>query len=199
MNATADRSTDTPAAETAGPLRTPSDETASPLRVVWPVLRITMALVFLWAFLDKTFALGFSTGRDPKTGAVDLFGAAAWIHGASPTTGFLQFGTQGPLSPLFHGLAGNVVIDWLFMLGMGGVGIALLLGIATRIATLSGVALMVLLRLAVWQSATNPIIDEHLVYALVLIGLAITPAARTASLDASWQRLPVVRRVPILR
>ena len=199
MNTTDDRTALATDQDTTSPHRSSGVETAPVLSAVWPLLRIAMALIFLWTFLDKTFALGFSTGRDAKTGAVDLFGPAAWIHGASPTTGFLEFGTQGPLAPLFKALAGNVVVDWLFMLGMGGVGVALLLGIATRIATVAGVALMVLLRLAVWQSPNNPIVDEHLVYALVLIALSLTPAARRVSLDAMWQRLPIVRRLPILR
>ena len=32
--------------------------------VVWGLLRIAMGWTFLWAFLDKAFALGFSTGRN---------------------------------------------------------------------------------------------------------------------------------------
>lgn len=168
-------------------------------RFVWPALRVGLSFVFLWAFLDKTFALGFATGRDAETGAVDFLGSAAWVSGGSPTSGFLEYGTSGPLRPLFSALAGSPIIDWLFMLGMGGVGIALLLGIATRIATIAGVALMVLLRLSVWQSANNPVIDEHVIYALLLVGLASLPAARLWSVDPLWQRLPLVRRVPILR
>ena len=168
-------------------------------RFVWPTLRVAVSFVFLWAFLDKTFALGFATGRDPETGAVDLLGPAAWVSGGSPTSGFLEYGTNGPLRPLFSALAGSPIVDWLFMLGMGGVGVALLLGIATRIATTAGVALMVLLRLATWQSENNPVIDDHVIYALLLVGLATLPAARLWSVDPLWQRLPLVRRVSILR
>ena len=51
--------------------------------------------VFLWAFLDKTFGLGFGTGLDAETGVVDRFGDAAWINGGSPTLGFLNFGATG--------------------------------------------------------------------------------------------------------
>ncbi|MGN7862410.1 hypothetical protein ACTJI8_17640 [Microbacterium sp. 22303] len=171
----------------------------NPLHAVWPVLRIGIAFVFLWTFLDKTFGFGFATGRDPKTGAVTPFGPEAWIHGGSPTTGFLQFGTQGPLAPVFASIAGSPIVDWLFMLGMGGVGIALLAGVATRIATVSGIALMLTLRIAVWESPNNPIVDEQIIYALVLVALSITPAARRLSLNARWQQLSLVRRVPSLR
>ena len=34
---------------------------------VWGVLRLMMGFTFLWAFLDKLLALGFTTGRNPKT------------------------------------------------------------------------------------------------------------------------------------
>ena len=164
-----------------------------------PVLRITMGLIFLWPFLDKLFALGFSTGRDRETGAVELFGSDAWLNGGSPTTGFLSHGVEGPFAPLLSSLAGNVLVDWLYMLGMGGVGVALIFGIAVRIATAAGIALMVLLRLAVWTSEHNPVLDDHVVYCLVLLALAVTPGARVWSLNSWWSGLPIVRKVPLLR
>jgi thiosulfate dehydrogenase [quinone] large subunit len=167
--------------------------------IIWPLLRIALAFVFLWAFLDKTFALGFATGRDPETGEVAILGSAAWINGGSPTSGFLEFGTSGPLASSFSSLAGNPVIDWLFMLGMGGVGIALLLGIGMRIAAAAGVAIMLLMRLAIWQSENNPVVDDHLIYALLLIALAVQPEALRGSLAAAWRCLPLVERFPILR
>ena len=57
---------------------------------VLAVLRIGFGLTFLWAFLDKTFALGYHTGYD-QAGNLDRFGDAAWINGGSPTEGFLAF------------------------------------------------------------------------------------------------------------
>lgn len=164
-----------------------------------PLLRIVMGVVFLWPFLDKLLGLGFATGRDPKSGAVRLFGADAWINGGSPTKGFLAFGVKGPFAPAFHSMAGMAVVDWLFMLGMGGVGIALLLGIATRITTVAGIALMLTLRLAVWESPNNPIVDEHIVFAVVLAAITGLPSARRWSLAERWQQLPIVRRLPVLR
>jgi hypothetical protein len=38
---------------------------------VWGMLRIALGWTFLWAFLDKAFALGFATGRNPETGAIE--------------------------------------------------------------------------------------------------------------------------------
>ncbi len=185
--------------ETADILRRPRRDASSRLLWALPVLRIATGLVFLWPFLDKLLALGFATGRNPRSGAVQLFGPDSWLNGGSPTKGFLSFGVKGPLASAFHAMAGTPVVDLLFMAGMGGVGIALVLGIATRIATVAGIALMLLLPIAVWESPNNPIVDEHLVTALVLIALAAVPDARRFSLDARWQRLSVVRRFAALR
>ena len=89
----------------------------------WGVLRLLMGFTFLWAFLDKAFALGFATGRNPETGAINFLGPDAWINGASPTEGFLSFGlhTKEPLLSFYQGLAGSAVIDWIYMLSMLGI------------------------------------------------------------------------------
>jgi len=75
-------------------------------RYVWAVLRIFIGLIFLWAFFDKTFGLGFATNLEN-----------AWINGGSPTTGFLAHATNGFFAPFFQSLAGSALVDWLFMLG----------------------------------------------------------------------------------
>lgn len=79
--------------------------------------------MFLSAFVDKTFGLGFATAAED-----------AWINGGSPTFGFLNFATEGKLfHDFFAGLAGPVA-DWLFMAGLFGIGLALILGVGMRIA-----------------------------------------------------------------
>ncbi len=165
-------------------------------RSVWAVTRISLGFVFLWAFLDKTFALGFATGR-AEDGTIDR--AAAWINGGSPTEGFLSFGTKGPFAGFFQGFAGAPLADWLFMLGLFGIGVALILGIGMRIAAASGAFMLVLMYLAVLLPENNPVIDDHIVYALVLIGLALGNAGDTFGLGGRWAQLPVVQRYPILR
>src|SRR6186713_867118 len=89
------------------------------------VLRISTGFVFLWAFLDKTFGFGYATPS-----------AKAWIHGGSPTKGFLSSVEVGPgwLQTFFHNIAGDPWANWLFMLGLLGIGVALILGIGLRIA-----------------------------------------------------------------
>ena len=122
--------------------------TAAPsraFRVVAGILRLSLGWVFLWAFLDKAFALGFNTGRNPDTGVVTRFGDAAWNHGGSPTLGFLKFGTEGPLAGFYQSFAGAAWADWLFMVALLGIGLALMLGVAMRITAVSGVALLIMM------------------------------------------------------
>lgn len=102
-------------------------------RYIWAVLRIGMGWLFLWPFLDKLFGLGFTTAPED-----------AWIAGGSPTFGYLKFATSGPLAPIFQSLAGNPIVDWLFMLGLLLIGLALISGIGVSIASYAG-AVMVLL------------------------------------------------------
>ena len=118
---------------------TTEDQIVTPFAArVLAVLRIAFGLTFLWAFFDKLFALGFSTGRsvNPETGVetVDRFGDAAWINGGSPTEGFLKFGADGPFKGFYNDIAGDAWANWLFMLGLLGIGLALTLGIGMRIA-----------------------------------------------------------------
>lgn len=169
------------------------------LRYVVAALRMSLGFVFLWAFLDKLLALGFATGRNPETDMVDYFGPAAWINGASPTEGFLTYGTKGPFADLYAGLAGNVVVDWLFMLALLGVGLALLLGIGLRAAAVAGVVLLVMMWTAALLPDNNPFMDDHLIYALVLVALPLMGAGKTLGLGKIWERIPFVQRYGILK
>ncbi|KRE41563.1 DoxX family protein [Knoellia sp. Soil729] len=161
--------------------------------------RLALGWIFLWAFLDKLFALGFSTGRDPKTGVVDTFGPQAWIHDGSPTLGFLKFGTKGPLAEFYQGFAGASWANWLFMLGLAAIGTALMLGVATRLATGAGVLMLVMMWSAVLAPENNPFMDDHIVYALVLVMLAAVGAGRFLGLGGWWERLTIVQQHPILK
>ena len=168
-------------------------------RYVAAATRLSLGWVFLWAFLDKLLALGFSTGRNPETDVVDTFGPAAWIHQGSPTLGFLKFGTKGPLADFYQGFAGDSWANWLFMVGLAGIGLALVLGIGMRIAAASGAAMLVMMWSAALPPENNPFMDDHLVYALVLVMLAIAGAGRTLGLGRWWERLAIVRRYPVLK
>lgn len=175
--------------------------TSGAARMALGVLRICFGFTFLWAFLDKLLALGYSTGKNPETGAVDRFGDAAWINGGSPTEGFLTFGVpeDNPFRDTFNSIAGQTWADWLFMLGLLGIGLALLLGFAIRLAGFAGAVLYLLMWLAVLPLENNPVVDDHLTGAVVVIVLALTLAGDTLGIGKMWARIPLVRRTSILR
>ncbi len=125
-------------------------------------LRFVMAFIFLWAFFDKLLGLGFTTTSDK-----------AWLHGGSPTTGFLSAGVKGPFVEIFHSLAGVMIIDWLFMSGLLFIGLTLLFNKYVFWGAGAGIIMMVLMWLALLFPVNNPIVDEHIVYALVLALLAV--------------------------
>lgn len=152
------------------------------------LLRIVIGFTFLWPFFDKTFGLGFST----KPGA-------AWIAGGSPTTGFLLHGTHGPFAAVFQALAGNPAVDWVFMLGLLGIGLAMIIGVATRFAAWSGTTMVLLMWLSEFPPETNPLIDYHIVYALALLTIMITGAQYIWGLGRWWESLAIVRKYPFLK
>jgi thiosulfate dehydrogenase [quinone] large subunit len=158
------------------------------------IMRVIVGFEFLWAFLDKTFGLGYATPA-----------ARAWIHGGSPTKGFLSNVAVGPFESTFHAWAGAAWADWTFMLGLLGIGVALILGIGLRAAAVSGTLMMVMMWAAEWPLAkftsagepsmsVNPIVDYHIIYALALIALAFTYAGNTWGLGRLWAKLPFVQR-----
>lgn len=185
--------------EQVAPVESPDVRAYPAFRYAAAATRLSLGWVFLWAFLDKLLALGFATGRDADTGAVDRFGPAAWIHEGSPTLGFLKFGTKGPLADFYQGFAGAGWANWLFMIGLAGIGIALILGIGMRMATFSGVAMLVMMWSAALWPENNPFMDDHLIYALVLVMLLLAGAGKTFGLGRAWERLHLVQRFPILK
>ena len=161
-------------------------------------LRIAFGLKFVWAFLDKTFALGFHTGYD-QAGNLDRFGDAAWINGGSPTEGFLAFGADGPFESFYHSIAGDAWADWLFMIGLLGIGVALTLGIGMRIAAAAGALLYLLMWTVVLPPENNPVLDDHILGAISLVVLALTHAGDTWGLGRPWSRTQLAQDYPVLR
>jgi len=135
--------------------------------IFFMLTRIFLAGIFLWAALDKTFGLNYSTSPENK-----------WLFGfgpGSPTYGFLHFGAvNSPLYKVFDAMAGNAVLDWLFMIALYGLGFSLIFGIGRKIAGYGGFILLLLMWLAVapWTekgTGHNPVFDDHLVYGAFLL------------------------------
>ena len=166
-------------------LETPEHRAA---RYFGAAARLGIGWLFLWAFLDKLFGLGLATpdGR-------------GWLDGGSPTEGFLTKATAGPFKDAYASIAGAGWADALFMTGLLAIGVALLLGVAMRLAAVAGALLLLLMWSAVLPPTNNPFMDVHIIYALVLGMLATSGAGSTWGLGRRWERLPLVRRLPALR
>jgi thiosulfate dehydrogenase [quinone] large subunit len=154
---------------------------------LFAIVRILLGFVFLWAFLDKTFGLGFPTVAEES-----------WLAGSSPTFGYLKFGTGGPFGALWQTIAGNPVVNLLYMGGMLLVGLSLLLGVGLTIAGYSGALIMLL----IWASSLpvefNPFVDEHIIYGVLLIGVALIKPNKL-SIGSFWTQTEVCQRYPVLQ
>jgi thiosulfate dehydrogenase [quinone] large subunit len=180
--------------------------TSSAARKALAVVRVLFGFTFLWAFLDKCFALGFSTGAitndaGVKTG-VDYFAKdAAWINGGSPTEGFLTHGVadSNPFQGFYNSIGGTVFADSLFMIGLLGLGLALVFGFGIRFAAAAGALLYVLMWTASLPMTNNPLFDEHILGAATLVVLGFTLAGDTWGVGKAWARLHLVREHGFLR
>ncbi len=158
------------------------------LQLITGLIRLAMGWIFFWPFLDKLYGLGFATA--PGKG---------WIDGYSPTSGFIEFGTSGPFANFYQVLAGAGIVDWLFMAGLLLIGLALILGIGVKISSFLGVVLSVILFMAVLPPSKNPLLDEHVIYILVLLGLNFSPtgAGNWLGFGKWWRKRLFVQKNPI--
>jgi thiosulfate dehydrogenase [quinone] large subunit len=157
-------------------------------RYVLAILRLATGFIFIWAFFDKAFGLGFSTATK-----------LAWINGGAPSQGFLKSpAVTGPLKGFFATIA-SPTTDILFMLAMLAVGAAVILGIGLRISAVAGTIVLLFMYLAEWPftanaGSTNPLVDYHIIYALSLIVVATLAAGDTWGLGRAWKSLPFVQK-----
>ena len=172
------------APQPSGPTATaqPASSDKPFVRYLWAATRLCLGWTFLWPFLDKMFGFGHETAS-----------ADAWISGGNPTQGFLSH-SAGPFSSIYQSIAGAGVVNALFMTGLLAIGIALLLGIAMRPACIAGATMLMLMWSASLPPENNLFMDDHIIYALVLIGLAAVGAGKTLGLGARWAQLPLVQR-----
>lgn len=152
------------------------------------LLRISMGWIFLWAFVDKLFGLGFATAAEKS-----------WLAGSSPTYGFLKNATSGPFKSFFESLAGNPIVDGLFMLGLLAAGVSLILGIASKLATLSGSVMLLLMWLATLPPKNNPFIDNHIIYIFVLQLLLQLHSGEVFGLGKWWDKTNLIKKLPFLK
>ncbi len=157
-------------------------------------LRILLGAGFLYAGLEKVF--DFAGSGKPFT-----------------AVGFLKFGTNGslpgsdpkaivnPTHDFWVSLAGNPglvsVINTLVVVGEIGIGIALILGFATRFAGVAGFLMMTFISVAAWSFAFGPL-NETVLYAVVALYVAYAHAGLSYGIDAIIERTEMVTQRPAL-
>ena len=158
------------------------------VEIIWSVLRLLLGWIFLWAFLDKTFGLGFATEA-----------GKGWLDGGAPTYGFLAHATKGPFAEFYQAMAGSALVEWLFMLGLLFIGVTLCLGVMVRLGALAGVVLYVLFYTAGFMPPEhNPVVDDHVINAVLLLGIYFTVPSRYLGFGKKWRQTRLVRRFPLL-
>jgi thiosulfate dehydrogenase [quinone] large subunit len=156
-------------------------------------LRVIVGGGFLFAGLDKFFMWASGT---PFTAAgfLKFASTGAWLGSdpkaiVNPTHGFWVSIASNP------GLMS--VIDTLVVFGECAVGIALILGLATRFAGLAGATMMALFYIANWSFATGPI-NEQLMYGAIAGTIAYVGAGAYA-LDCVVEKLAITQRIPVIK
>ncbi len=156
--------------------------------IIFIILRISLALIFLWAFFDKLLGLGFAT--KPEN---------AWILGKSPTIGFLSNAVHGPFKEVYNSIAGNLVVDWLFMIGLLFIGLSLLFGIFMNLACYSGALMMFLMWTSLLPPENHPFLDDHVIYLLALIILKKVNAGDIFGLGKKWKKIKLIKEYKIFQ
>lgn len=141
-------------------------------KIAFVSLRFFMALIFLWAFFDKLLGLGFATPSEQS-----------WLHGGSPTSGFLAHATHGPFAAFFQGFVGIHLVDWVFMIGLLFIGVTLLFNRLLKWGCAAGITMLLLIYFSAFPPMNHPFIDEHLIYVLVLVMIASSKKVVRAQLQ----------------
>ena len=143
------------------------------------LLRIALGWLFFYAGLVKVL--------NPE------WSARGYLEGAQTFTGLYQWLAQPDVIALT-----NIFNEW----GLVLLGVALLLGLYVRLAGFLGVLLMLLYYFPVLDFPRIPphsyLVDEHIVYGMALIVLAVFRAGRFWGLHRWASTWPVCRRFPKL-
>jgi thiosulfate dehydrogenase [quinone] large subunit len=153
-------------------------------------LRVAVGLGFLFAGLDKFFMWA---GGEPFSSFKYLKFATGgqWLgsSGVNPTQDFWVSLTQN--ASLVS------IIDTLVVFGEIAVGVALILGLATRFAGICGVLLMALIYVAGWSFANGPF-NEPFYYGVIAGTIAYVGAGAYA-LDSVVEKLAITQRIPVVK
>jgi len=120
-----------------------------------------------------------------------------------PTADKVAAGTiVNPTHAFWVTLAGNAtllpIVNTLVVFGEVAIGAALILGLATRFASVAGFLMMGLFWIAIWDFS-HGVVEYHSVLAIVTLALGIIGAGEFFGLDGIVERTSIVKRTPGLR
>ena len=152
-------------------------------------LRVFLGFGFLYAGLSKFLMIGVTT---PFTAAgyLKLATAGTWPGVAQAADGAPPV-IVNPTHGLWLALAGNPILvsltDTLIVFGQIAIGVALIVGIATRFSALMGALMMTFLTVASWDFG-HGLVNQTSLYAVVAIVLAATHAGKAYGLDGILEK-----------
>ncbi len=158
------------------------------------ILRLAVGGGFLFAGLEKWLEFG---GGKPFSAAGFLKSATGGtLPGSDPKT------IVNPTHDFWVGLAGNeglvTLINFLVVFGEIAIGVALVIGLATRFASYAGFLMMALFYVANFSFANGPF-NQQFMYGITCLVLAIVGAGEYYGLDAILDKMAFVKRAPALR
>ncbi|MEE9325314.1 MAG: DoxX family protein [Dehalococcoidia bacterium] len=117
-------------------------------------------------------------------------------EGGWTAAGFLTHAVEGPFATIFQRMAGLAWVDWMVVTGELLIGVALVLGVATRLTVLSASVMLLLFYLA-QLPPEHGWVSEKIIYILGLNVLAVARAGTFLGLDQLLEKLE--RRYPALQ
>lgn len=144
------------------------------------LLRVVTGWMMLYA--------GITHVLDPQ------FSAAGYLQGAKTFVGFYQWLLSPGILPIV-----NFVNEW----GLTLLGVSLILGVGVRLSSVLGAVLMLLYYFPIldfpYPNAHAYIVDEHIIYASMLLFFASVRAGRAWGLENWCSNLPFCSRFPKIR
>ena len=154
-------------------------------------LRLLTGFVFLYAGIEKLIgaekfsAAGFLQFATGGTAAGAAEGAIV-----NPTHGFwVDLAANGTLMP---------IVDFMVPWGQLLIGVALILGLATRFAAVMGFLMMAFITIAAWDFLHGPVNYTGFL-AIVTLFVGVLRAGEVFGIDAIVDEQPIVKRTPVLR
>lgn len=144
------------------------------------ILRISMGWLMFYAGITKVM--------DPA------WSAAGYLRSAKTFPELFRWFLQPEILPIV-----NFINEW----GLTLLGVSLILGVFVRLSSVLGAALMMLYYFPAldfpYPNMHSYIVDEHIIYALVLLFFAAIRAGRYFGLESWCSSLPICSRFPRYR